>query len=258
MLGKLLKHEWKATARRYGLFYLILAAITLFAAIIHGIPTDNVFYNMGEFALLAIYVISLIGVFFCSTGMAIVRFYKNMVSDEGYLTFTLPVKVWQLVFSKLLVAFVWQIATVVLCILSLLGVFVVGHIDLKEFFEGVSALGGEFGKLVPVLGIMMIVSTIYQLTVYYLSMAIGQLFGTYKILASVIAYCALAFVIEIVIVLVVVGIFGVAGFMKMSTAMMTTDGMANFYLVFTGMSAVIGVAAYFVTCHLLTKKLNLV
>lgn len=258
MLGKLLKHEWNATARRYGLFYLILAAITLFAAIIHGIPTDNAFYNLGEVALLTIYVISLIGVFFCSTGMAIVRFYKNMVSDEGYLTFTLPAKVWQLVFTKFLVALVWQMVTIILCALSLLCVFVVGHMGMSEFFDGLSSLTGEFGRMIPVFGIMLIVSMVYQLMIYYLSIAIGQLFGTYKILASVIAYCALVFVIELVIVVVVLGVFGVFGFMEMSMAMTTMDGMANFYLIFTGLSAVIGVAAYFVTCYLLKKKLNLV
>ncbi len=258
MLGKLLKHEWKATARKYGLFYLILAAITLFAAIIHGIPTDNIYFNMGEVALLAVYVVSLIGVFFCSTGMAIVRFYKNMVSDEGYLTFTLPVKVWQLVFSKFLVAFVWQMVTIVLCILSVLGVFVVGHVELKEFSEVLSLLGGEFGRMVPVFGIMLVVNTVYQLMIYYLSMAIGQLFGTYKILASVIAYCALVFVIELVLLLVIIGVFGMVGFMEMSMSMTTMDGMANFYLIFTCLSAALGVAAYFVTCYLLRKKLNLV
>lgn len=258
MLGKLLKHEWKATARRYGLFYLILASITLFTAVIHAIPVDNFFFSMGEGALIVIYILSLFGVIFCSTGMAIVRFYKNMVSDEGYLTFTLPAKVEQLVFVKFLVAFVWQVVTVVLCILSLIGVFAVGHISFAEFFDGISYITDQFGGMIPVFIVLILISMMYQLMIYYLSIAIGQRFGTYKILASIIAYCALSFVIELVLILIILGIFGAVGFVEMSQSMGTMKGMTGFYLLTGGMSAAIGIAAYFVTCHQLKKKLNLV
>lgn len=258
MLGKLLKHEWKATARRYGLFYLILAAVTLFTAVVHAIPVDHFTFAMGEMALIVVYIISLFGVVFCSTGMAVVRFYKNMVSDEGYLTFTLPAKVEQLVFTKFLVAFIWQLVTIFLCVLSLFCVFVVGHVGVGEFFEALSSVVSEFGALVPVFGVMMLVGIMYQMMIYYLSIAIGQLFGTYKILASVIAYCAIAFVIEIVMMFAVLGIFGITGIMNMGETMAVTDGMAGLYLLTAGVSTVFGITAYFVTCYLLKKKLNLV
>lgn len=258
MLGKLLKHEWKATARWYGLFYLILASITLFTAIIHGIPVDNIFYSMGETSIIVIYVVSLFGVIFCSTGMAIVRFYKNMVSDEGYLTHTLPVKVEQLVFVKFLVAYVWQLVTVILCVLSLFCVFLLGHVEFGELFDGLSYLTDMGGKMIPVFIVMMLVSMMYQLMIYYLSIAIGQRFGNYKILASIIAYCALSFVIELVLMFIVLAVFGVVGFMEMAESMYTVDGMAGFYLMTTGFSALMGIVAYFVTCYQLKKKLNLV
>ena len=93
MLGKLLKHEWIATARKYGLFYLVLGIVTLITAVMHALPKEHLFFTVADIALIVIYILALICVFFCSTGMAVVRFYKNLVSDEGYLTFTLPVKV---------------------------------------------------------------------------------------------------------------------------------------------------------------------
>ena len=37
--------------------------------------------------------------------VTIQRFYKGLLGQEGYLMFTLPVKNWQLVFSKALVSF---------------------------------------------------------------------------------------------------------------------------------------------------------
>ena len=258
MLGKLLKHEWKATARKYGLFYLILAAVTLFTAAIHAIPTDNVFFVMGEISLIVVYIISLFGVVFCSTGMAVVRFYKNMVSDEGYLTFTLPAKVEQLVISKFLVAVVWQLITVVLCILSLFCVFAVGHIEMGVFFEEFTAVLKEFDGLFPVFVVLMVVGIMYQILIYYLSIAIGQLFGTYKILASVLTYCVLGFVLEMVIGFVLLGVFGLTGMLQMGDAMSVSEGMTGLYLVSAGVSVIIGAVSYFVTCYLLKKKLNLV
>ena len=258
MLGKLLKHEWKATARRYGLFYLILASITLFTAIIHGIPVDNIFYTMGETAMIVLYVISVFGVIFCSTGMAVVRFYKNMVSEEGYLTHTLPAKVEQLVFVKFLVAFVWQLVTVVLCVLSLIGVFAVGHVSFSEFFDVVSYLMEMIGDMMPAMLVMIVVSMMYQLMIFYLSIAIGQRFGTYKILASILAYCALCLIVELIMFLVLLGFFGLAGFMEINQTVYIMDGMNSFYLLTAGLSAVIGIAAYFVTCRQLKRKLNLV
>ena len=260
MLGKLLKHEWIATIRRYALFYLVLGAMTLFAAVIHALPADNFFFNMAEGAVLVLYVVTVIGVCFCSIGMAVVRFYKNMVSDEGYLTFTLPAKVEELVLAKFLVAGLWQMITVALCIVSLFLVFVPGHIERKELFDGISYLSDQVGTLFPIFLAMLLCSLIYQLLLYYLSIAVGQLFGTYKILASVIAYCAISFVVEIAMLLILLGVFAVIGFDKMNmfmNSMPAADVMTKIYFLCMGWTIILGVVEYFVTCHLLKKKLNL-
>lgn len=258
MLGKLLKHEWIATIRRYALFYLVLGAVTLFAAVIHALPVENFFFNMAEGAVLVLYVITVIGVCFCSVGMAVVRFYKNMVSDEGYLTFTLPAKVEELVLAKFLVAILWQIITVVLSIVSLFLVFVPGHIEIKVLLEGLSYFSDQVGTLIPVFVIMLLFSMMYQMLLYYLSIAVGQLFGTYRILASVVAYCAISFVLEIVLVIILMVIFAIFGFDEMNVFMNTTDGMTKFYLISMGWTIVLGIVEYFVICRLLKKKLNLV
>ena len=257
MLGKLLKHEWNATARRYGLFYLVLGIITILAIVVHAIPVDHFLFTIGEVSFLILYILVLCGVVFCSTGMAVVRFYKNMVSDEGYLTFTLPAKVEQLVFSKFLVAAGWQIITIVLITLSLLSVFVVGHVEWSAFCEGMSFVMDEMGVILPVFGCMLLVSTMYQLLLYYLSIAVGQLFGNYKILASVIAYCVLSFGIELILILIILAVCGVIGFVEFGQQMSSFSGMATFYGISIGWMAVFGIVEYLVICYLLKKKLNL-
>lgn len=257
MLGKLLKHEWIATVRRYGLFYLVLGAMTVLAVIVHAIPIENVFYKMGEGAFLVLYVLTLCGVVFCSTGMAVVRFYKNMVSDEGYLTFTLPAKVEHLVVAKLLVALCWQMITIVLSILSLLCVFVVGHVEWSTFSEIVSFLTKEMGMVLPVFFVMLLFSALYQTLQYYLSIAIGQLFGNYRIVASVIAYCAISFGLELFVVLVIAIICGIVGFMDAEFFIISLSDMTPLYIISILWMVLLAVVEFFVTCHLLKKKLNL-
>ena len=258
MLGKLLKHEWIATIRKYALFYLVLGAVTIFAAIIHALPVDNFFFSMAEMAILTLYVISVIGVVFCSTGMAVVRFYKNMVSDEGYLTFTLPAKVEELVLAKFLVAFLWQVITVVLSIVSLFLVFVPGHIELGELSAVFSMLSDYLGIMVPVFLCMLLLSMMYQILMFYLSIAVGQLFGNYKILASVIAYCVISFVLEIVLAVIFVGMFYIVGFDEVNLYINSVSGVTRFSFISMGWTLVLGIVEYFIVCNLLKKKLNLV
>lgn len=47
-----------------------------------------------------------------------VRYYKSFFSDEGYLTFTLPVKRSTLFYSKVLNAVIWQVATAIVIALA--------------------------------------------------------------------------------------------------------------------------------------------
>ena len=257
MLGKLLKHEWNATARRYGLFYLVLALMTIGAVIMHGIPVDHPVYSVVEVSFLILYVLVLAAVLFCSVGMAVVRFYKNMVSDEGYLTFTLPAKVSQLVFSKFIVAFLWQIVTAVLVVLSLICVFVLGHIELKIVWDFAREVLEESGIAIPGLALILVTSLAYQITFYYLCIAIGQLFANQKLAGAIVSYCVLSFVVEIFnLILVFVG-FAIMGYSELETYFASSAGMNAVYIFSAGLTAVLGVVAYFVTCFLLRRKLNL-
>ena len=51
--------------------------------------------------------------------LMIYRFYKNLMTDEGYLMFTLPVTTGQLIWSKMIVSAVWLLATAAMDVLSM-------------------------------------------------------------------------------------------------------------------------------------------
>ena len=63
-------------------------------------------------ALIAFVVVTFILVYY--------RYYKNLFTDEGYLTFTLPVRRQTLYLSKTLNALIWEVASVVVVVLNVL------------------------------------------------------------------------------------------------------------------------------------------
>ena len=120
MLNKLLKHEYKATSRYMIPLYLILLITTILSKITLSL---NVYYGVLSFIknfLIVIYFFSLIIVGILTFVVLIERFYKNMVTNEGYLTFTLPAKTSQILNSKLIAAITWSLVSILLILVSLL------------------------------------------------------------------------------------------------------------------------------------------
>ena len=143
MFGKLVKHEFHATAR----FALPLCGMMLALAVLAGmvlrfwgdLPSGG-FSTAGN-AIIILYGMSLFAV---SVGIFVIlmqRYKQNFFGDEGYLTRTLPVSEHALLLSKLLVALVWLMIAGVLMALS---VFIAGGLTgelswrtLREFMDAV-------------------------------------------------------------------------------------------------------------------------
>lgn len=125
MFGKLVKHEFHATAR----FALPLCGMMLALAVLAGMVLrfwgdlpSGAFSTAGN-AIIILYGMSLFAV---SVGIFVIlmqRYKQNFFGDEGYLTRTLPVGEHALLLSKLLVALVWLMIAGVLMTLS---VFIAG------------------------------------------------------------------------------------------------------------------------------------
>ena len=96
MLTKLLKHEFRATARIMGPLYLVLLAVALgFNFSARLMDTSNVVLNILAALVILAYVAAIIGVFIVAFILMLQRFYKNLLGDEGYIMFTLPASVHQ-------------------------------------------------------------------------------------------------------------------------------------------------------------------
>lgn len=137
MLKKLIKYDMKATARNFGVLYIVVMALAILSAILNAVcssfPVNDAFnpLHVMQGILGVLYGISLFGVNFFTIIICMRFFYDNLFKDEGYLMHTLPVTPAKLIWSKVITSAIWGIATAVLSILSLL------------------VVGGEMGRINP-------------------------------------------------------------------------------------------------------------
>lgn len=141
MLGKLFKYEWRSISKLllpiHG-FVLLFALLSRFYFTISGgtdalLNTDSTI--IGTLTMLLIFalviVISSIAIFtYIYSGY---HFHKNVFTDQGYLTNTLPVTPSQLLLSKELAALLWLLIDVVVISISIF--ILVGSTELFSNFS---------------------------------------------------------------------------------------------------------------------------
>ena len=125
MFRKLLKYDFKSITN----IWLIMSATVLAMSVFAGfcvkdiiINTNNPDYFPWSVIGVMITYIAYIAFGIITSILVYLRFYKNFFSDEGYLTFTLPVKRSHLLLSKLINSLIWSAMTF---IVLLIGVIIV-------------------------------------------------------------------------------------------------------------------------------------
>lgn len=218
MLSKLFKHEMKATSRILLPIYLILVVLTILDRIVlHLDIFKGTLAIIPGFVTIA-YIATLIAIIVVSFVIVILRFYKNLMSDEGYLMFTLPVKSHQLINSKLIASILWTVASFAAVIASLFLVFITPERmeTLKDLFqifkaEMESDLGSISTLIIIEIIVMTVIGVINNILQIYASIALGQLFNGHKVIGSFAAYIAintLTQIISLIIIMIGALIFG--------------------------------------------------
>lgn len=155
MLKKVLKYDLKSIYK-----YWWIGAIACFALSLLG-SFGISFLNSGKEIPVPIEIFSYISVFLTIVGyvafiflaqvLVFVRYYKNFFSDEGYLTFTLPVKRITQLNSKLIMGTTTYISTFLTCLLCGGMMLLIGfrnEIFTKETYEAIIEGWNEFKELV--------------------------------------------------------------------------------------------------------------
>lgn len=196
MIRKLIKYELLATRRMIIPFQILMISITLMNAIFLRIEKDNGFSNrIIEIILTSTQAVVTIATFLFITYWTLRRFYKDIYSEQAYLTHTLPVKSWEHIVSKVTVAFLWWITTFIFWFASMIGLgIIIAPEDFREFCTTVITEWEKITQLIPmdIMGryivhilISIILSGIYFYIKAYCAIGFGQMMPSHKILSSI-------------------------------------------------------------------------
>ena len=197
MLKKLLKYDLRSVGRVWWIAMLTMIGASFSCSISMRLYTElsfkqslltnndnEVLITLALIALYLIFIISAIAMGACILFVAImvfVRYYKHLFTDEGYLTFTLPVSRRQIFLSKFINAATWMLlseivllicgAVMIVIMIPTYGEGIIATDTLQSFLRGVAEefesrgawmiVQGALGILIGVAYTMLSVGVVY-------------------------------------------------------------------------------------------------
>lgn len=281
MLKNLLKHEFHATSRIFAPLLgaaLILSGATWLVVRLGGILVlpggtgiGSPIFGLFSGILMLLTLLALFALMVAAVLVTVQRFYKNLLGDEGYLMFSLPVTPGQHIAAKLIVGTAWSVAALLLLlvILTVLILSVPGAASYGLTFANLLAacrrtLGVPLGALFGVFFCTFLIGMTNSYLLAYLSMAIGSRRQESRLFSSIAAYVVLnaALMVLYLIFMAVSGALTASlGILQAAQSYVNSLPPFTAVCIFMGASAcvlLIGDVIYFlVTRALLTKQLNL-
>ena len=201
MLSKLMKYEIKATARIFLPLYALIIPMSLLTKVFLHSTADS--FEIPRMITMSVYVILIVALFVMTLIVTIQRFYRNLLGDEGYLSFTLPVKTHTHIDAKLLVTFMWVVISTLIAALSIFILAADGQTmaqlgrwwvrDVSPFF---AKYGAQVWICVFEVIILMLVSTLCQTAEIYAAITVGNLSSKHKLIAGIGAYIGFGVVMQ--------------------------------------------------------------
>lgn len=281
MLSKTLKQDMRATLP----LWLFLSAIALGASLIFGFSLREVIFAESEvglvFGVLGIYLaIAVVSGYSIATVIFIgIRFYRNFYTDEGYLTFTLPVKRSTLFFSKVLSGTIFLVSTSLVVIVSFVLALLMVPSSMEDstpvlfevlrflwsMIEGIFESASDTATMITMLILSLLILfclMLFEILALYFCITVGSVITKkLKVLAAIGCYYALNFAIGTIssIAQIFLMIFsGHIALVVMALSPTQLSLVAIFLLLSVlGFMMLLTSILYYATEKLIEKKLNL-
>lgn len=261
MLNKLLRYELKCTRRT---FLPMLGAMVLFTLLTKSMELlCNVFsfIKIPYTIMFAVNLVLLVLSVFAAILFLIQRFYKNMTGPEGYLMFSLPVRVATHLFSKWLIGVLW-ISVTAACAVGL-GVLLIPSDALRALGDTVDlalkqTMGLSLDQMISLLVLYLAVSIFAFMAIIYGAISIGQLARSNRAFASVGGYLIFYAVQQALNLLLVVILFLCYGQdLFVSTPTIPQGMMPVLFGSVMVIELLVGCLAFYIAGRLFSKRLNL-
>ena len=267
MLGKLLKYELKATSRVFIPLYIAILVVS----IVNGLSLNLEILNIQGLATIVLMCL-FISLFVITIVVTIQRFNKNLLKDEGYLMFTLPVSSKHLVLSKYLTSLIWTFLSFVVAFLSFTIIFMIPtykYLDFSYFIKEFNLLFSNMlnlnilGQFLKIILLMIISYTIFIFNVY-LALSVGQLpiFNRFRNVSSFIGFLVINLLISyaqnIVSLFVNDASVNIEAIDNINYAISSVTSIVSKGLnIAIVINLIIILVLFFATTYILDKKLNL-
>jgi hypothetical protein len=268
MLGKLIKHEFRATSRIMLPVFLAMLVLSVLANFsIRTLAKDNnpTAVNLICGLITTAFGVCIVALILIAIVLMVQRFHRNLLTDEGYLMFTLPTSVHNLVCSKMIVSVVWFLLTgVVILLAALISCmslsFSTSLIDvIHQMMQGLQTVTGI--TAVHITGyiaeglILVFVNCAILCVQFYAAMAVGYGFANRKTLMSVVFF----FIFQFGSQFLLTALFALAPIQNINLGV-TLSGPAQVHMAM--ILLIIGCLIYFaifyaITVLALKKRLNL-
>ena len=279
MFSKLLKYEWKANSGLLSILSLAAVGAGIFGGVILRIiiyiseinPEEDLWglSVAGLGILLFFMVLALIAYVLAVQFVTISRFYKNKFTDEGYLTFTLPVNVHQIFVSSLLNVLIWLVISAVVLLTSISLIVIIGageHLSnaMHEITIGLGFIQNEmasypgYGAYKALTAVQMLAAPIYSVILIMSCITTGSVLSKkHKVLTTVALYYGVTTALSIVT-------FILTAVPQILLLTAVENYEQNLYLytnislgINLGLQVLVAVGAYFLSAGLMKHKLNL-
>ena len=211
MILKLFKYDFMNIGKKLIPFYIaalvigIINRFLLFTTDISRMERENNFLAMfGSPLLYFAYFAVVFGIFCMTVFVIITRYSSSIYGNEGYLTNTLPLKPSQIILAKLINFLIWIFISYFVIFVSLFILFpfeffIRNIIKDSEFYQDLNTMVKEFfsSKYIFISILQLIYNFfahVQSILIIFLSIAIANLFKSYKVVVGVIAF----FIISII------------------------------------------------------------
>ncbi len=309
MFAKLLKYEWRSNRNILGILSIIALGIGVVGGVdlrmfqlLEILPTNT---DTARLLLVWTIVILIGGVVFCiaalgiyATAVSVIllyRFYKHNFTDEGYLTFTLPVSSTQIYWASFLNMLLWSVISAAVVIVSVYIALVIGDTVLGpiliitpgevirflmdtnwgEVFQNIGyafqaigvALADIWVQGYAITALLSVATGIMGLFCMVLSPIFGLVIPMFCIILGAVVVKRYKLITSIGIYYVVSSVIGMVSYMAsmlpslMMVVTVSTEGYTFMMFLFTLVQAVLmlslTVAGYIASVYMMKRKLNL-
>jgi hypothetical protein len=205
MILKLFKYDFMNIGKKLIPFYIaalvigVINRILLLTSTISSIENENNFMAIfGSPLLYFAYFVVIIGIFCMTVFVIISRYNSSIYGNEGYLTNTLPLKPYQIIWAKLINFLIWIFISYFIIFVSLFilfpfDFFVRNIIEQPDFYQDLNHMTKYIlsSKYTPIFILQLVYnffSHIQRILMLFLSITIANLFKSYKVVAGVIAF----------------------------------------------------------------------